>query len=201
MGIIKKPRIHHYWSIDPLFYSPCFHAAMHRDRYKLIMRMFHLNNNDNELPCDDPNRDKWFLSEKHCCWKLKSELCIWLGQRYSLFVNNFYTSIKLFRHCYSNRRMGLVQCIKIRHQLPKKALKFAKRLEPEIPKWELPMCQIIGKESYFLLSSKKQVSGPNKNANCNIWWSFVMDMYVYGSNIFCMNKRVCLWIYMLSFIH
>ena len=37
MGIIHKPAIHMYWSKDPLFSTPIFHAIMSRNRFQLLL--------------------------------------------------------------------------------------------------------------------------------------------------------------------
>lgn len=38
MGIIHKPTIHMYWSKDPLFSTPIFHAIMSRNRFQLLLK-------------------------------------------------------------------------------------------------------------------------------------------------------------------
>ena len=47
MGIVYKPSIHMYWSIDELYATPVFSELMPRDRFRLIMKFFHINDNDN----------------------------------------------------------------------------------------------------------------------------------------------------------
>ena len=46
MGPVKKPSINYYWSTDPLLQTPVFGNIMSRDKFLLILRFFHLNDND-----------------------------------------------------------------------------------------------------------------------------------------------------------
>ena len=49
IGIIHKPAIHMYWSKDPLFSTPIFHAIMSRNRFQLLLKFLHFNDNSNIL--------------------------------------------------------------------------------------------------------------------------------------------------------
>ncbi|KAK2562670.1 PiggyBac transposable element-derived protein 4 [Acropora cervicornis] len=60
MGIIQKPNIQMYWSNDPLYSTPIFKQVMNRDRYLLILKFLHFNNNDNTPGRTEPNPDKLF---------------------------------------------------------------------------------------------------------------------------------------------
>ena len=60
MGILKKPGIEMYWSKDPLFSTPIFTAIMTRNRFKLILKFLHFNNNRNAPRPNDPNADKLY---------------------------------------------------------------------------------------------------------------------------------------------
>ena len=60
MGIIQKPNIQMYWSNDPLYSTPIFKQVMNRDRYLLILKFLHFNNNDNMPGRTEPNPDKLF---------------------------------------------------------------------------------------------------------------------------------------------
>ncbi|KAJ8926361.1 hypothetical protein NQ314_021281 [Rhamnusium bicolor] len=51
----KKLRLHEYWSIDPLISTPIFASIMKRDRFFLILQIFHLC--DNKQPT---NGDKLY---------------------------------------------------------------------------------------------------------------------------------------------
>ena len=44
-GLVKKPRWRQYWSKDPLTFTPTFAAILDRDRYELLMKFFHINDN------------------------------------------------------------------------------------------------------------------------------------------------------------
>ena len=58
MGIIRKPTVELYWSKDPLYHTPIFSQVMNRNRYQLLLKFFHLNDNDTMLPKSDPNYDR-----------------------------------------------------------------------------------------------------------------------------------------------
>ncbi|GFR69950.1 PiggyBac transposase Uribo1 [Elysia marginata] len=60
MGIVKKPSFHDYWSTDPLIRTPVFPAAMSRDRFILILKFWHLNDNANQPPTNQVGRDRLF---------------------------------------------------------------------------------------------------------------------------------------------
>ena len=45
MGQIKKNRLHEYWTADPLFSIPMFGKIFSQDRFFLLFRMLHFNNN------------------------------------------------------------------------------------------------------------------------------------------------------------
>lgn len=55
MGIVHKPSIHDYWSTDDLYWTPIFSKSMTRDRFYLILKFFHFNNNND--PSHDPNNE------------------------------------------------------------------------------------------------------------------------------------------------
>ena len=46
MGVVYKPRLHLYWSRDEIYYTPLFHQVMARDRFFLMIKFFHLANNE-----------------------------------------------------------------------------------------------------------------------------------------------------------
>ena len=60
MGLVKKPTLQMYWSRDVLYSTPVFPAVMHRDRYLLILKFWHFNNNANAPDPRDPGRDRLF---------------------------------------------------------------------------------------------------------------------------------------------
>jgi len=60
MGIIQKSNIQMYWSNDPLYSTPIFKQVMKRDRYLLIRKFLHFNNNNNMPGRTKPNPDKLF---------------------------------------------------------------------------------------------------------------------------------------------
>ncbi|XP_065652956.1 piggyBac transposable element-derived protein 4-like [Hydra vulgaris] len=59
MGIVHKPNLNMYWSTDDLYWTPIFSKTMSRDRFKVILKFLHFNNNnDPNLILNDPNRDR-----------------------------------------------------------------------------------------------------------------------------------------------
>ena len=50
MGLVKKPRINDYWSTNPVMASSFAPTLMSRDRFKMILAFFHLNDNANFIP-------------------------------------------------------------------------------------------------------------------------------------------------------
>ena len=60
MEIIKMPTYKKYWTMNPLISIPGFRQIMSRDRFLLILQFLHLNNNERNLPQDNPNHDRLF---------------------------------------------------------------------------------------------------------------------------------------------
>lgn len=60
MGIIHKPTVEMYWSCDILYATPLFSAIMPRNRFELLLKFFHVNDNTNEPDRHDPSRDRLF---------------------------------------------------------------------------------------------------------------------------------------------
>eukprot|EP00111_Clytia_hemisphaerica_P021996 TCONS_00064679-protein len=57
MGIVHKPDVNSYWSLDELLSTPSFSTIMNRDRFKLILKFLHFNDNSTYDP-QDPDRDR-----------------------------------------------------------------------------------------------------------------------------------------------
>ncbi|CAJ0965046.1 unnamed protein product [Ranitomeya imitator] len=60
MGIVKKPELRQYWSIDILYQTPVFGMVMNRKRFEAIHKFLHFRDNTDILPRDDPNFDRLF---------------------------------------------------------------------------------------------------------------------------------------------
>ena len=59
MGIIHKPSINDYWSTDDVLATPIFSKVLSRDKFKLILKFLHFNdNNDPNFDPNDPDRDR-----------------------------------------------------------------------------------------------------------------------------------------------
>ena len=55
MGIVYKPDLHMYWSTDIYYSTPAFSKIMKRDRFYLILKFLHFNNNETVDP-ENPDR-------------------------------------------------------------------------------------------------------------------------------------------------
>ena len=55
MGIVYKPDLHMYWSTDIYYSTPAFSKIMKRDRFYLILKFLHFNNNETVDP-ENPHR-------------------------------------------------------------------------------------------------------------------------------------------------
>ena len=60
MGLIRKPVIAMYWSRDPLYATPIFGEIMSRNRYQLLLRFLHFNDNEKVPKANDPERDRLY---------------------------------------------------------------------------------------------------------------------------------------------
>ena len=60
MGIVRKPRLDMFWSKDPLYSTPIFSAIMSRNRFQLILKFLHFNDNSQMAPANDPSPDKLY---------------------------------------------------------------------------------------------------------------------------------------------
>ena len=59
MGIIYKPQIPLYWSTDPLYNTAIFSEIMNRNRFYLLLKFFHFNDNeDPNYNANDEKRDR-----------------------------------------------------------------------------------------------------------------------------------------------
>ncbi|XP_069800973.1 piggyBac transposable element-derived protein 4-like [Dendropsophus ebraccatus] len=60
MGLVKKPRIRQYWSVDILYNTPIHRMAMTRHRFEAILKFLHYNDNARCPPRDDPSYDRLY---------------------------------------------------------------------------------------------------------------------------------------------
>ena len=58
MGIHKLPELKHYWVSDPILGVPAVSRVMGSKRFKKITEALHLNDNETNLPHNDPGYDK-----------------------------------------------------------------------------------------------------------------------------------------------
>ena len=59
MGIIHKPNLPMYWSTDNLYHTPVFSKIMTRDRFYLLQKFLHVNDNaDHHYNPNDDERDR-----------------------------------------------------------------------------------------------------------------------------------------------
>ena len=60
MGFAKLPAYQDYWSTDEVIQMPGIRKIMPRNRFNAIMSFFHVVNNEDALPADDPHHDKLY---------------------------------------------------------------------------------------------------------------------------------------------
>ncbi|XP_039301196.1 piggyBac transposable element-derived protein 4-like, partial [Nilaparvata lugens] len=60
MCIVRKPSIDDSWVTDPFVSTPFPSSIMSRDRFKSILSMLHVNNNEKYIPRGQPNHDPIF---------------------------------------------------------------------------------------------------------------------------------------------
>ena len=58
MGIVNLPSVREYWSTNPILHHPWFGQVMPRDRFYLINRYLHFNDNDDQVDREHPLYDK-----------------------------------------------------------------------------------------------------------------------------------------------
>lgn len=63
MGIVKKPKIALYWSTDPFLSTPVVSKYMKRNRYQLILKFLHFNDNTNLPPVGEKIARRKFMFE------------------------------------------------------------------------------------------------------------------------------------------
>ena len=109
MGLIKLPEIELYWRRNSIFEMHWFSSVLTANRFKQILRYLHLNNNESDLPCDDPNRDKLFK----------------LGKLQSILSQNFFEMNAPQRELSIDEQMiGTKARISFIQYMPKKPKKF-----------------------------------------------------------------------------
>lgn len=60
MGLVQHQDIQDYWSKDEMLRTPFFGNTMIKNKFLLIMSLFHLNNNDNQVPHGQDGYDPIF---------------------------------------------------------------------------------------------------------------------------------------------
>lgn len=60
MGVVGKPAIHLYWSTRNILATPFFGQTMTRDRFCLLLRFLHFNDNNQAKQRSDPSYDPLF---------------------------------------------------------------------------------------------------------------------------------------------
>lgn len=59
-GVKRFPATHLYWSEDPLIAVPFVKKVTSRNRFDKLSKYFHVNDNANQVPREDPAHDKLF---------------------------------------------------------------------------------------------------------------------------------------------
>ena len=117
MGIVRKPTVPMYWSKDPLYSTPLYSQVMSRNRYQLLLKFLHLNDNDTMLPKSHPNYDRlhkirplldYFSNKFESVYtpgphlSLDEAMVLWKGMlSFKQFIRNKHTrfGIKVFQLC------------------------------------------------------------------------------------------------------
>lgn len=60
MGLVQHHDIQDYWSKDEMLETPFFGKTMPRNKFLLMLSLFHLNNNDNQVACGQDGYDPIF---------------------------------------------------------------------------------------------------------------------------------------------
>ena len=60
MGAISLPSLHLYWTSKWPFSFPTFSSIMSRNRFELILKFIHFNDNEHQIPRDQPEHDRLF---------------------------------------------------------------------------------------------------------------------------------------------
>ncbi|XP_068115852.1 piggyBac transposable element-derived protein 4-like [Hyperolius riggenbachi] len=60
MGLEKKPQLCDYWARNPIICMPVYAATMKRERYEMLIKCLHFNDNTQHLSRDDPAHDRLF---------------------------------------------------------------------------------------------------------------------------------------------
>lgn len=74
MGLVQHQDIQDYWSKDEMLRTPFFGNTMTKYKFLLIMSLFHLNNNDNQVPRGKDGYDTIFKVRRvydHFCQKFE----------------------------------------------------------------------------------------------------------------------------------
>nr|XP_047137925.1 piggyBac transposable element-derived protein 4-like [Hydra vulgaris] len=75
MGVIYKPKLIMYWSKDALYNTPIFSEVISRNRFNILLKFFHFNNNEDEnYDATDENRDhlhKEYIKTKGAHFRIK----------------------------------------------------------------------------------------------------------------------------------
>ena len=60
MGLVVKPKLSDYWTVDPIMCTPGFGQIMTRNRFELILKFFHLADNAKLIPRNQEGHDPIF---------------------------------------------------------------------------------------------------------------------------------------------
>ena len=94
IGIVVKPQMANYWSINPLLKGSIFNSVMSRNRFQSILQFLHFADNS-QYDANDPKRDRLYkvrpvvdylvkkfkpvyVPNKHIC--VDEELLLWKGR-------------------------------------------------------------------------------------------------------------------------
>ena len=119
MGLMHKPAINDYWSTNSVLASTFASRALKRDRFKMILGFFHLNNNTRYIPANNVGHDPIFklrplfdslkanfqavyIPGENIC--IDEAMCPWRGRvAFRVYIRNkpVKWGIKLYELCES----------------------------------------------------------------------------------------------------
>ncbi|GFO18782.1 PiggyBac transposase uribo1 [Plakobranchus ocellatus] len=120
-GLIPKPRLTDYWSLDPALHTSFCAKVMPKDRFRAILSFFHIVNNENFIPCGEEGHDpvhkiRLFIDHLNICFKemyvprkkicIDEAMCFFKGRsRFKIYKKDKPTKwgFKFYELCESKR--------------------------------------------------------------------------------------------------
>ncbi|XP_004211347.1 piggyBac transposable element-derived protein 4-like [Hydra vulgaris] len=97
MGVIYKPKLSKYWSKDALYNTPIFSEVISRNRFNILSKFFHFNNNE-DYDATDQNRDRLHKGRLHFRQYIKTKRARFGKKFYELATSEGIT-LDFLVHC------------------------------------------------------------------------------------------------------